>query len=49
MNKRTALESIILEKKYDIMVLTETWLKKPISIPTRDYKVIDNLSDSRHM
>ena len=34
---RTAIEQIILSDDYDIIVLQETWLKQPISIPDTGY------------
>ena len=43
-NNRNALEHLILSNNYDILIFTETWLTKAISIPTTKYKFIDLLS-----
>ena len=47
LNNRNALEYLILSNKFDILIFTETWLNKPISIPTTRYKYIDLLSIGR--
>ena len=43
-NNRNALEHLILSNNYDILIFTETWLTKTISIPTTKYKFIDLFS-----
>jgi hypothetical protein len=35
-----------MKNEYDILVFTESWLKKKISLPSSDYGVIDLFSDT---
>lgn len=44
LNNRNALEYLILYDKFDILIFTETWLFKSISLPTNKFKIIDLLS-----
>ena len=37
-----------MSKKHDVLILTETWMNKSISIPTQNYKTYDLLSNSTH-
>ena len=41
---RSLIEEIILSDKYDILIMQETWMKQPITIPDTGYKVLDILS-----
>ena len=47
LKNRNALEYLILQNKFDILIFTETWLNQYISIPTTTYKVIDTFSIGR--
>ena len=44
---RNAIEYLILKEQANIMIITETWLKNSISIPSSKYKYIDLLSTER--
>ena len=44
LNNKNTLEYLIINGGFDIIVLTETWLKRSVTIPTTSYKTLDLLS-----
>jgi hypothetical protein len=48
LNNRTAIETLILNHDYDLILLTETWLKKSIKLPSKKYNCFDALSSTGH-
>ena len=46
-NNQTSIEKLLNEEMFDILVLTETWLKKPISSSNSNYGVLDVITPSR--